>query len=134
MTQRPSCRTHADTVLEFPRSRGRPLSANGILEAVREDGVTASMTAWRALDTLLETSHVHRIESLSAWTACSEPHHSETPDFEICDGCRNVTEHVASYLACDIATLSAASGFAPDRSVSEVHGRCSDCGGPAPNP
>ena len=134
MTQGPSRRTYADTVREYPRRHGCARSANGNLEAVREDGVTASTTVCRAPDMLLETSHVHRIESLSAWTACSEPHHSETSVFEICDGCRIVTEHVASRLACDIATLFAASGFAPDRSVIGIHGRYSDCGGTAPNP
>ena len=125
--------THADRVLEVLRRRGRPLSAYEILEALREDGVTAATTVYRALAKLLDVGHVHRIESLNAWTACCEPHHSETPVFEICDGCGNVTEHVASHLARDIAALSTDSGFAPDRSVIEIHGRCSECGPTATN-
>lgn len=125
--------THADRVLECLRRQGRPLSAYEILEALREDSVNAATTVYRALDKLLEAGHVHRIESLNAWTACREPHHSETPVFEICDGCGNVTEHVTSNLARDIAALSTDSGFAPDRSVIEIHGRCSDCGATAPD-
>ena len=126
--------THADRVLEFLRRQGRPLSAYEILEALRADGVTASTTVYRALAKLHEAGHVHRIESLNAWTVCCEPHHSETPVFEICGGCGNVTEHVSSHLARTIAALSADSDFAPDRSVIEIHGRCSDCGATAPNP
>ena len=125
--------THADRVLEFLRRQGHPLSAYEILEALRGDGVTAATTVYRALAKLLEAGDVHRIESLNAWTACCEPHHSETPVFEICDGCGSVTEHVASNLARSIAALSTDSGFAADRSIIEIHGRCSDCGATAPN-
>ncbi len=123
--------THAERVLKFLKRQERPLSAYEILEALRGDGVAAATTVYRALAKLLETGHVHRIESLNAWTVCRAPHHSETPVFEICDGCGNVTEHVTSHLAHDIAALSADSGFVPDRSVIEIHGRCSDCNRPS---
>ncbi|MCY3997161.1 MAG: Fur family transcriptional regulator [Rhodobacter sp.] len=125
--------THADRVLEFLRRQTHPLSAYEILEALREDGVTAATTVYRALAKLLEAGHVHRIESLNAWTACRAPHHSEAPVFEICDGCGSVTEHVTSRLAGDIAALSTDSGFAPGRTVIEIHGLCSDCGPTTPS-
>ncbi|MYF90445.1 MAG: FUR family transcriptional regulator [Boseongicola sp. SB0676_bin_33] len=115
--------THAERVLEFLRRKGRPLSAYEILGALQGDGVTAATTMYRAPAKLLEAGHVHQIESLNAWTACHEPHHAETPVFEIRDGCGNVTEHVASHLARDIAALSTDSGFAPDHSDIEIHGR-----------
>lgn len=125
--------THAETVLEFLRRQGRPPSANGIPEALRGDGVTAATTVYRALAKPLKAGHVHRIESRNAWTACREPHHAETPVFEICDGCGNVTEHVDSRLARDIAALSMDPDFATDRSFIETHGRCSDSGPTAPS-
>ena len=124
---------HAERVLEFRRRHGRPLSAYEILEALRGDCVTAATTVYRVLSKLLEAGHVRRIESLNAWTACRETHHFENPVFEICDGCGNVTEHVAPHLARDIAALSKVSGFAPDRSIIEIHGRRSDCGPTSPN-
>ena len=125
--------THAEKVREFLRRKGRPLSAYALLEALRGDGVTATTTVCRALAGLLEAGHVHRIESLNAWKACRERHRDETPAFEICDGCGNVTEHVASHHARDIAALSTDSGFGPDHPVIEIHGRCSDCGPASPN-
>ncbi|MDE0211921.1 MAG: transcriptional repressor [Boseongicola sp.] len=125
--------THAEKVLEFLRRQGRPLSAFEILESPCGDGVTATATVYGALAKLLEGGHVHRIESLNAWTACREPHHVENPVFEICDGCGNVTGYVDSHPARDIAALSTVSGFAPDRSIIEIHGRRSDCGPTSPN-
>ncbi len=132
MTQEPARVTHADRVLEFLRRQHRPLSAYEILEALRGDGVTAATTVYRALAKLLAEGHIHRIESLNAWTVCCEPHHATAPVFEICDDCGNVTEHVASHLARDIAALATDSGFAPNRSVIEIHGRCSACETAAP--
>ena len=125
--------THAEKVLEFQRRQGRTLSVYEILESPCGDCVTAAATVYRALAKLLEGGHVHRIEPLNAWTACREPHHVENPVFVICDGCGNVTEHVDSHLARDIAALSKVSGFAPDRSIIEIHGRRSDCGPTSPN-
>ncbi|MCY4226648.1 MAG: Fur family transcriptional regulator [Gammaproteobacteria bacterium] len=119
--------TNADRVLEFLRRQGKPLSAYEILEALRGEGVTAATTVYRALDKLLKAGHVHRIESLNAWTVCCEPHHSESPVFQICDICGNVREHVDSRLARNIAIMSSDSGFAPNHSVIEIHGCCSDC-------
>lgn len=127
MPMRSSRVTHADRVFAYMKHRNRPLSAYEILDGLRDDGITAATTVYRALDKLHATGRVHRIESLNAWTTCCDPNHSETPVFEICDDCGNVTEHVELEFARGIAALAARSGFAPDRSVIEIHGRCSNC-------
>lgn len=119
--------THADRVLEFMRYQHRPFSAYEILEALRDQGITAATTVYRALDKLQAAGRIHRIESLNAWTTCCDPHHAETPVFEICDDCGIVTEHVDNDVALGIAALTTRSGFSPERSVIEIHGRCSDC-------
>lgn len=125
--------THADRVLEYMKRRNRPVSAYEILEDLRDEGVTAATTVYRALAKLSASGRVHRIESLNAWAACCEPHHAETPVFEICDDCGHVKEHVDTRLTSNIAALSARSGFVPDRSVIEIHGRCSNCDTAVPN-
>ena len=127
MPQEQTRLTHAERVLNFLKGQDQPLSAYEILDALRKDGVTAPTTVYRALAKLLDAGHVHRIESLNAWVACCEPHHSDAAVFEICDGCGSVKEHVASHLASNIATLTTHSGFVPNRSIIEIHGRCSDC-------
>jgi len=125
--------THADRVLGFLRRQNRPLSAYEILEGLRSDGVTASTTVYRALDKLLEAGHIHRIESLNAWTVCCNAHDGTTPVFAICDDCGTVTEHIDADFADSIASLSKRTGFAPNHSVLELHGRCSDCSTSVPS-
>lgn len=119
--------TRADRVLSYLRGCDRPLSAYEILEGLRADGVSASTTVYRALEKLLEAGKVHRIESLNAWTVCCGSHDGKTPVFAICDDCGNVTEHIDADFANSIASLSKRTGFAPNHSVLEIHGRCSDC-------
>ncbi|MEP3779890.1 MAG: Fur family transcriptional regulator [Shimia thalassica] len=119
--------THADRVLRYLKGQDRPLSAYDILEGLRSEGVTASTTVYRALEKLLASGQVHRIESLNAWTVCCGEHDHDTPVFAICDDCGNVAEHVVSEFTQSIASLSEQTGFAPNHTVLEIHGRCSDC-------
>lgn len=127
MTGRSGRRTHAERVLAHLRLKERPQSAYQILEDLRHEGVTAATTVYRALTQLQEAGSVHRIESLNAWTVCADPSHAAAPVFEICTDCGAVTEHHDVSVACDIAKLSDRSGFTPERSVLEIHGRCGDC-------
>ena len=119
--------THAERVFAYLKPCDRPASAYDILDALRADGVTASTTVYRALDKLADTGHVHRIESLNAWTVCCGSHEGKTPVFEICDDCGSVTEHIDDEFAGSIASLSKRTGFAPNHTVLEIHGRCSVC-------
>ncbi len=125
--------THADRVFKYLQKQDRPVSAYDILEGLRDDGVTASTTIYRALEKLLEAGKVHRIESLNAWTVCCGGHDGKTPVFAICDDCGTVTEHVDNDFADSIAGLSKRTGFAPNHSVLELHGRCSDCSTAVPS-
>jgi Fur family zinc uptake transcriptional regulator len=119
--------THADRVLAHLRRQAKPLSAYQILEDLRGEGVTAATTVYRALDRLVASGQVHRIESLNAFAACCDPAHEAAPVFEICEDCGAVTEHVDTRLADGIAALSSRSGFAPAHSVIEIRGRCGIC-------
>ena len=125
--------TRADRVFKYLQSQGRPVSAYDILEGLRDDGVTASTTVYRALKKLLDAGKVHRIESLNAWTVCCGGHDGKTPVFAICDDCGTVTEHVDDDFADSIAGLSKRTGFAPNHSVLELHGRCNDCSTSVPS-
>jgi Fur family zinc uptake transcriptional regulator len=120
-------------VLKYLQSQDRPVSAYDILEGLRDDGVTASTTIYRALEKLLDAEKVHRIESLNAWTVCCGEHDGKTPVFAICDDCGTVTEHVDDEFADSIAGLSERTGFAPKHLVLELHGRCSGCSTSVPS-
>ena len=120
-------KSNAERVFEHLRHQTKALSAYQILDDLRDQGVTAATTVYRALDQLVESGRVHRIESLNAFTVCNEPCHSGTPVFEICKECGDVTERVGTGLTENIAILSHRSGFQPEHSVIEIRGRCSAC-------
>ena len=46
--------THADRILDFLKNQNKPLTAYEILEVMREDGIRAATTVYRALDKLNE--------------------------------------------------------------------------------
>ena len=124
---------HAERVLQHMRRQERPVSAYQILDGLRSDGITAATTIYRALEQLRAAGRIHRIESLNAWTVCCDPSHATTPIFEICSECGAVTEHIDTHLCREITRFSDRTGFAANRSVIEIHGRCGNCRVTAPN-
>ena len=119
--------SHAERVLDYIKSQKNPVAAYEILKGLRADGITAPTTVYRALQKLHKDVRNHRIESLKAWTTCSDPNHTEAAVFEICKDCGNVTEHINKRLVKTLAALSERSGFSPKHSVMEIHGSCKDC-------
>lgn len=128
----PKRKTHAERVFEHLHHQSKPLSAYQILENLRSEGVTAATTVYRALDQLVASGRVHKIQSLNAFTVCCDPSHDAAPVFEICEDCGTVTEHVDTGLTKNIAALSNQSGFKPEHSVIEIRGRCGTCRADAP--
>ena len=106
----------------------QPLGAYAILAELRSYGFKAPLTVYRALDQLASFGLVHKLESLNSWTSCCSDHHANPPVFEICNDCGNVTEHFDKELLKNLSNVSERSGFIPDRSIIEIHGRCDDCG------
>ena len=117
-------------VLKALRGSEQPLSAYDILERVRGSGIRAPMQVYRSLERLAAFGHVHRIEALNAFIACSEDAHGHRPGFVICRDCRSVKEFEDRQLA-DIAHRAAGKGFAVEAVSVEVFGHCSDCLGGA---
>ena len=106
----------------------QPLGAYAILAELRSYGFKAPLTVYRALDQLAGMGLVHKLESLNSWTSCCGDHHANSPVFEICNDCGNVTEHFDKELLKNLSNVSERSGFIPDHSIIEIHGRCDDCG------
>jgi Fur family zinc uptake transcriptional regulator len=106
-----------------------PLSAYTILDQLRDDGFRAPLQVYRALEKLVETGMVHRLESLNAFVACSHPdcESHETIAFTICETCGKVEEISDETLEPRLRQLSAESGFAVKRAVVELRGVCAGC-------
>ena len=115
-------------VLNVLSNASQPLGAYAILDKLRSHGFKAPLTVYRALEQLAGQGLVHKIESLNSWTSCCGEHQANPPVFEICNDCGNVTEHFDEELLKNLNSMSERSGFMPDRSVIEIHGRCDDCG------
>ena len=118
-------------VLNVLSKASQPLGAYAILDKLRSHGFKAPLTVYRALEQLTGQGLVHKIESLNSWTTCCGEHQANPPVFEICNDCGNVTEHFDEELLKNLNSMSERSGFMPDRSVIEIHGRCDDCGSDA---
>lgn len=66
---------------------GQPLKAYCLLERLRDKGISAPMTVYRALDRLIELGLVRRVESLNAFMALPEVLRGRPVAFRICKGC-----------------------------------------------
>ena len=115
-------------VLNVLSNASQPLGAYAVLDKLRSHGFKAPLTVYRALEQLAGQGLVHKIESLNSWTTCCGEHQANPPVFEICKDCGNVTEQFDRELVKSLNSMSERSGFIPDRSIIEIHGRCDDCG------
>jgi Fur family zinc uptake transcriptional regulator len=106
-----------------------PLSAYDILdlEQVRDQGLKAPLTIYRALDKLRALQLVHRIESLNAFVACDHGPHSEPVGFMSCDQCRKTIELPVGACEQVLRSSAKANGFTLDKITVEVSGRCTSC-------
>jgi Fur family transcriptional regulator, zinc uptake regulator len=132
---------HARNIMGALQDASRPLSAYDLLDKLRPTGVGAPLTVYRALDKLIASGKVHRIESLNAFVACrsGEHHHVHTEDdqaleaprsttaFAICDRCGTVEEFVDESLFAQLDEGLVKRGFAPQGGTIEVRGLCASC-------
>ena len=133
---------HATNIMGALSESSRPLSAYDLLDKLRPTGVAAPLTVYRALDKLVASGKVHRIESLNAFVACrSGQHHRADHDhdhdevaprssvgFTICDACGSVEEFVDASLFPRLDQSLVKNGFTPRTTAVEVHGLCAGCG------
>ena len=106
-----------------------PLSAYTILDQLRDHGLRAPQQVYRALDRLVESGLVHRLESLNAFVACNHPgcdSHDFTA-FMICENCDRVIEITDRTLAQRLRKLARDANFALTKTTIETRGRCEAC-------
>jgi len=116
-------------VLDVLSQSEAPLSAYAILDNLRSEGLKAPAQVYRALDTLMASRQVHRIESLNAFVACSHSHCDTKADtaFAICETCGHVTEFSDDSLTRSIAKAARSDGFTVQASAIELRGVCGNC-------
>jgi Fur family zinc uptake transcriptional regulator len=118
------------SVLEKLEAASGPVSAYTLLDQLRERGFRAPLQVYRALDTLVKSGFVHRLESLNSFVACAEPHdhgHSSMTAFAICDTCGQVTEFSDHDVGHRLDEWVRSTGFAAKKAVIEFRGTCAKC-------
>lgn len=106
-----------------------PLSAYTILDRLRDDGFRAPLQVYRALDQLIASGMVHRLESLNAFVACRDhgcSDHGQTV-FMICEECGSVSEVNDSALTKRLKTLATKAQFGLQKATIELRGVCQNC-------
>lgn len=127
--QRPLTRNQA-LVLETLTACEEPLSAYAILDRLRGEGFRAPLQVYRALDKLLQTGLVHRLDSLKAFVACAHPHEhggEATVAFAICENCARVWEFSDSTIEDRFEAWAKAENFLTRATTIEISGLCAAC-------
>ena len=122
------------TVFDVIKRSDTPLSAYDIIGALQPAiPKIAPPTVYRALAALVKRGRVHRLDSLSAYTACKHTDCRHVSILSICERCGGVDERVSPELVVQLETVLDEAGFSAERHVIEVHGFCADCGTEARN-
>ena len=106
-----------------------PLKAYTILFSVQKKGIKAPPQVYRALDKLVETGKIHKIESKNAFVACrnSNCDISKTTAFSICESCEMVDEINDAKLTKYLTNFSDRKGTKYKRFNLEFFGLCKKC-------
>ncbi|ODU21874.1 MAG: Fur family transcriptional regulator [Sphingomonas sp. SCN 67-18] len=117
------------SVFEALAGFDRPASAYDIAEAVsRNEGRrVAANSVYRILDLFVGSNLARRVESANAYIANAHPDCMHDCIFLVCDDCGQTTHIDDDRLSDGVRDAARKAGFAPERPVIEVRGRCADC-------
>ena len=107
----------------------KPASAYDIADKVSkaQGRRVAANSVYRILDLFVGANLAMRVESANAYVANDHPDCLHDCIFLICDNCGQTTHIDNDKLSGGVRDAAKAAGFAPDRPVIEVRGRCGDC-------
>lgn len=107
----------------------RPASAYDIADAVSkaEGRRVAANSVYRILDLFVVANLARRVESANAYVANAHPDCLHDCIFLVCDGCGQTVHIDDDKLSRGVRSAAVAAGFAPERPVIEVRGKCADC-------
>lgn len=74
-------------VLTTLEQQNRPMKAYDLLACLKDQGINAPMTVYRALGRLCDRGRVRKIESTNAYFAIPEPKKGEVGAFLLCQRC-----------------------------------------------
>ena len=114
-------------VLELLMQAGQPVKAYDLISTFGDEGGAAKPpTVYRALEFLEREGLAHRIESLSAYVACSGEPGNHAAAFLLC-ACCGRTEEIAAPVDEALRRLAANAGYSIQTVAIEAHGLCAAC-------
>ena len=116
-------------IFEVLASFDKPASAYDIADKVSkaQGRRIAANSVYRILDLFVGANLARRVESANAYIDNDHPDCLHDCIFLICDSCGQTTHLDDDRLSGGVRAAARQAGFAPDRPVIEVRGRCSDC-------
>jgi Fur family zinc uptake transcriptional regulator len=107
----------------------KPASAYDIADAVSkaEGRRVAANSVYRILDLFVANNLVRRVESANAFVANSHPGCLHDCIFLICDSCGTAVHVDDDTLSTGVRAAAEKTGFAAERPVIEVRGKCAEC-------
>ena len=119
-------------VFEALKGSTGPMKAYDVLDRLKDHGVRAPMTVYRALEGLEAKGIVHKLDALNAFVLCSHDHPHQVQSFLVCSECGMVQEispelQEASPVEDKILGVVRASGFQMREARLEMKGLCKDC-------
>ncbi len=119
-------------VFEQMQGSDKPQKAYDLLDVLKNHGIRAPMTIYRALEGLEEKGLVHKLDALNAYVRCNhdEPHAVET--FLVCDTCNDVQEietagEDAPSVEANIQAVVRDRKFTMEAARLEIRGTCPKC-------
>ena len=107
----------------------KPASAYDIADKVSKSQGrrVAANSVYRILDLFVGANLARKVESANAYIANEHPDCLHDCIFLICDSCGQTTHLDDDSISGGVRAAAKQAGFAPDRPVIEVRGRCGEC-------
>ena len=117
------------SIVEALASFDQPASAYDIADKVSalQGRRVAANSVYRILDLFVTANLARRVESANAYVANDHPDCLHDCIFLICDACGQTTHLDDDSLSGGVRAAAAKAGFAAERPVIEVRGRCGEC-------
>lgn len=103
------------------------MTAYELIDALRGHGIYSPPSIYRVLTKLRSLAHVHRVQSLNAFMACTHGNHVGVPIFAICEHCGVVIELDDPTTGAELALATQRLRFSVSRVSVEVMGLCPQC-------
>lgn len=114
-------------VWEALQEAGGPLKAYEILDRLKDKGVRAPMTVYRALEGLEQKGFIHKLEGINAFLPCQHEGPHEVQVFLVCEGCASAKEVELDVIEANLRPLLRRAAFKMKTARLEARGLCTEC-------